>query len=290
MSATTLGFGIVDAHVHFWDPSELTYPWLAGLPAVGRPFLAADYASATAGIAIDGLVLVEANALPDQTLAEVELFENQRGQTPLISVVAYASLTSSRTLDATLDALSARPSVRGVRHNIQGEAPGFCTRPSFVEGVRKAGSRGLTFDLCATHDQLSDVIQLVRACPNTRFVLDHCGKPAIRERLLDPWRSDIARLAECENVWCKISGLVTEASHVSWREEDLVPYASHVVEHFGTDRVIYGSDWPVLTLAAQYTDWFRFTERFTASWGPDAQRGFYRDTARRVYDLESKSS
>jgi len=295
VTASTLGFAVVDAHVHFWDPSVLRYPWHAGLPTLRRPFLAADYASATAGIAIDGLVLIEANALPDETLAEVDLFENQTGSESLLrprtptptSIVAYASLTTTHTFDRTLDALSARPSVRGIRHNIQGEAPGFCTQPSFAEGVRKVGSRGLVFDLCATHDQLSQVIQLVRACPNTRFVLDHCGKPAIRDRLVDPWRADIARLAECENVWCKISGLVTEASHASWREEDLVPYASHVVERSGTDRVIYGSDWPVLSLAAQYADWFRFTERFTASWTPDEQRGFYRDNAIRVYALQS---
>jgi L-fuconolactonase len=201
--------------------------------------------------------------------------------------VAYASLTTPATLDRTLDALSARPSVRGIRHNIQGEAPGFCTQASFVDGVRKVGARGLTFDLCATHDQLSDVIRLVHACPNTRFVLDHCGKPAVRDRLLDPWRGDIARLAECENVWCKISGLVTEASLASWREEDLVPYASHVVERFGADRVLYGSDWPVLTLAAQYADWFRFTEQFTASWSADERRAFYGGNALKVYATQS---
>jgi len=213
----------------------------------------------------------------------------EQSPTRLNSVVAYASLTTPDTLDRTLDALSARARVTGIRHNIQGEAPGFCTQPSFVEGVRKVGARGLTFDLCATHDQLSDVIELVRACPSTRFVLDHCGKPAIRERLLDPWRADIARLAECENVWCKISGLVTEASHTSWCEEDLVPYVLHVVDRFGTDRVMYGSDWPVLTLAARYADWFQFTERFTDSWTPDERCGFYRDNAIRSYRRQPDS-
>jgi L-fuconolactonase len=132
---------------------------------------------------------------------------------------------------------------------------------------------------------LRDVLQLVRACPDTRFVLDHCGKPAIREGLLEPWRSDIARLAKCANVWCKLSGLVTEAAHVGWREADLIPYASHVVEQFGTERVMYGSDWPVLTLAAGYADWFQFTARFTETWSDGERRGFYRDNARRAYAL-----
>jgi L-fuconolactonase len=278
--------GIVDAHVHFWDPSVLRYPWIDGLPALDRPFLAPAYASATSGIPIDSMILVEANCLPHQTLGEADFFEQVADtHSRVAGVVAFASLTTPADLDRTLDALSARPRVKGVRHNIQGEPSGFCTQSSFVEGVRKVGSRGLTFDLCATHDQLGDVVELVRQCPDTRFVLDHCGKPAIRDRRLDPWRGHIADLAECANVWCKLSGLVTEASPTEWRQADLVPYASHVVDTFGTERVMYGSDWPVLTLAADYSAWFGFTEWLTKAWSDNERRGFYRDNAIRVYSL-----
>ena len=276
--------GIVDAHVHFWDPSVLRYPWLAGLPALDRPFLPDAYASATSGIPIDAMIVVEANCLPDRTLDEAAFFEHLAAADPrVVGLVAFASLTAPTELDRTLDALAARPTVRGIRHNIQGEAAGFCTQPAFVEGVRKVGARDLTFDLCATHDQLRDVVALVRACPDTRFVLDHCGKPAIRDRLLDPWRRDVADLADCANVWCKLSGLVTEASLREWREADLVPYASHVVDRFGTERVMYGSDWPVLTLAAGYRAWFGFTEWFTKAWSDAERRGFYRENALRAY-------
>jgi len=278
--------GILDAHVHVWDPSVLRYPWLDGLPALDRPFLPAAYASATSGIPIDAMILVEANCLPHQTLGEAAFFEQIAvADSRVAGIVAFASLTESKELDRTLDALTARPRVRGIRHNIQGEGSGFCAQSSFVEGVRKVGSRGLTFDLCATHDQLGEVLELVRLCPNTRFVLDHCGKPAIRDRLLDPWRTDIADLAECTNVWCKLSGLVTEASHTGWREADLVPYASHVVEQFGMERVMYGSDWPVLTLATDYAAWFRFIEWFTKGWSDAERRDFYCDNARRGYTL-----
>ena len=278
--------GIVDAHVHFWDPSALRYPWLGGLPALDRPFLPAAYASATSGIPINGMILVEANCLPHETLGEVAFFEQvAAADSRVAGIVAFASLTEPKELDSTLDALAARPVAKGIRHNIQGEPAGFCTQSSFVEGVRKAGSRGLTFDLCATHDQLREVLELVRLCPNTRFVLDHCGKPAIRDRLLDPWRTDIADLGECSNVWCKLSGLVTEASRTEWREADLVPYASHVVDAFGTERVMYGSDWPVLTLATGYGAWFGFIEWFTKRWSEAERRNFYRDNDRRVYGL-----
>jgi len=278
--------GIVDAHVHFWDPTVLRYPWLEGLPELDRSFLPASYTSATAGIPIDTMILVEANCLPHQALGEVAFFEQVADMhSPVAGIVAFASLTAPAELDRTLDALAARPRVKGIRHNIQGEPAGFCTQQSFVEGVRKVGSRRLTFDLCATHDQLREVVELVRLCPDTRFVLDHCGKPAIRDRLLDPWRGDIADLAECANVWCKLSGLVTEASPTAWRQADFVPYASHVVEQFGAERVMYGSDWPVLTLAAGYAAWFEFTEWLTKGWSDAERRGFYRDNARRVYAL-----
>jgi len=282
--------GIVDAHVHFWDPSVLRYPWLEALPSLDRPFLPAAYASATSGIPIDSMILVEANCLPLQTLGEADFFAEAAGvDSRVAGIVAFASLTAPAELDVTLDALAARPRVKGIRHNIQGEAAGFCTQPSFVDGVRKVGARGLTFDLCATHDQLRDVVELVRLCPDTRFVLDHCGKPAIRDRRLDPWRADIADLAECANVWCKLSGLVTEASPTEWREADLVPYASYVVEKFGTGRVMYGSDWPVLTLAGDYAAWFRFTEWLTKAWSDAERRDFYRGNAMNAYELGSES-
>jgi len=278
--------GIVDAHVHFWDPSRLTYPWLEELPTLDRPALAEDYARATTGIAVDAMILVEANCLPRQALDEADFFASIAASDPRVAgIVAFASLTAPEELDRTLDALTAVSLVKGIRHNIQGEAPGFCTQPSFVEGVQTVGRRGLTFDLCATHDQLREVLELVRQCPDTRFVLDHCGKPGIRDRLFESWRRDIAHLAECANVWCKLSGLVTEASPDEWREADLVPYASHVVNQFGTGRVMYGSDWPVLTLAAGYADWFEFTKWLTAGWSDAERRGFYRENALTAYGV-----
>jgi predicted TIM-barrel fold metal-dependent hydrolase len=285
LGAAGPALAVVDAHVHFWDPAQLRYPWLDTLPALARSFLSPDYLDATTPLSVRAVILVEANCLPAQALREVDLFERAASSNPAVAgIVAFASLTTPHALESTLEALAARPLVKGIRHNIQGEAPGFCTQASFIDGVRKAGARGLTFDLCATHDQLRDVLQLVRACPDTRFVLDHCGKPAIRDALLDPWRSDIAYLAACENLTCKLSGLVTEAGR-GWREEDLTPYALHVVDRFGTGRVMYGSDWPVLTLAAEYAAWFRFTERLTVDWSDAERRGFYQENARRAYRL-----
>ena len=158
-------------------------------------------------------------------------------------------------------------------------------QPAFVDGVREVGRRGLTFDLCATHDQLGDVVQLVRLCPGTRFVLDHCGKPTIKEGRAERWRTDIAALAVYQNVACKVSGLLAQAAPGGWTDEDLVPYADWVTRCFGTQRVLYGSDWPVLTLAGSYCDWYRLTERFTATWTAAERDCFYGGNAVAVYGL-----
>jgi L-fuconolactonase len=219
------------------------------------------------------------------------MVEQLASQEPRIAgIVAFADLTAGlgpgdSGLGRTLDVLARSPLVKGVRQNIQGQPAGFCVQRAFVEGVGEVGRRGLTFDLCATHDQLGDVVQLVRQCPGTRFVLDHCGKPAIRDRRMKRWRADIATLAACDAVSCKLSGLLTQTPPKNWRDEDLLPYAECVVESFGVERVIYGSDWPVLTLAGSCCDWYGFTQRFTARWSAAEQSRFYCDNAARVYGL-----
>ncbi len=256
-SAFRVPRSIVDSHVHFWDPAELHYAWLEGVPSLQRAFLPRDYAAATGQVPIGRMVFVEANCRPDEAQREVELVERLAQAEPGVAgIVAFVDLAQGlgargSGLGTTLDALSRSPRV---------------------------------FDVCATHDQLPEVIGLVRDCPGTRFVLDHCGKPAIRQRALEPWSKNIAGLAAHENVWCKLSGLLTEASE-AWCPEDLVPYAARVVECFGHERVLYGSDWPVLTLAGDYGTWYGFTERFTRGWSVSERSRFYGDNAARVYDL-----
>jgi L-fuconolactonase len=274
---------MVDAHVHFWNPGGFQYDWLSGMPALNRAFLAADYAAATAGLGVDRIIFVECNCLPSENVREAEWAEQLDER--VVAIVAFADLMDAAGLAGTLDRLQRVPKVRGIRHNIQGQAPGFCLQTAFVAGVREAGRRGLTFDVCVTHDQLDDVVQLARRCPDTRLVLDHCGKPAIRSGLHEPWRTHIAELAHRDNVWCKISGLLTEADATYWREEELPPYAEHVVSCFGAARVLYGSDWPVLTLAGRYVDWLGFTRTLTASWSAADRQLFYHDNATNFYGL-----
>lgn len=276
---------MIDSHVHFWDPDRLTYPWLDAVPALRRRFDVHDYNRATRP-GVDQIVFVECNCAPEQNLAEVAYITELSKSDPRISaIVAFVDLTEPNAARHHLELLVANPLVRGIRHNIQGQPPGFSLQEVFVRGVRAVGEHDFTFDLCITYDQVPEAIELVHACPDTTFVLDHSAKPPIKAGQLEPWRAQLAELARFDNVVCKVSGLLTEADHEEWRARDLLPYAQHGVDVFGVDRVLFGSDWPVLTLAGEYSEWLEFTESLTGSWSDSERRRFYHDNAAEVYRL-----
>lgn len=278
---------VVDAHVHFWDPERLAYPWLEGLPALRRSFAPADYRDATAGIDVRGLVFVEADVAPGSALAEVDQVVSLKEEEGRIAaIVAHAPLEEGERVRAHLDRLASRPLVRGVRRLLQGERdPRFCLRDAFVSGVSALAPYGFTFDVCVRHHQLPSVVELARRVETVPIVLDHIGKPDIRAGALDPWRSHIADLARLDHVFCKLSGLATEARPHDWTQEDLAPYVAHVLECFGTDRVLFGSDWPVCTLSTSYARWADTLDLLLGGL-TDAERAkVFADNARRFYRL-----
>jgi L-fuconolactonase len=270
---------IVGAHVHFWDPGALTYPWLDEIPALRRSFLPRDYPGDAAA-----MVFVEANCAPDECAAEVDLVGRLAATDARITgIVAFVDVTK-RTYEK-LERLSRNPRVVGVRHNIQGTPPGFCIDKRFVRGVGQVASRGFTFDLCATAGQLRDVAALVERNPDTQFVLDHCGKPAIRDDAFDAWARDIEQLARFENVMCKLSGLLSEARADQRNVAALLPYVDHVSACFGAARLMYGSDWPVLTIAGGLDLWRSLVQQLTSHWPAADQRRLFADNAVALYRL-----
>jgi L-fuconolactonase len=274
----------VDAHAHFWDPARFTYAWLAGAPALGRAFLPADFAAAAPDV--DGLVFVQAECAEHESVAEAEwVGELARGEPRIHAIVARAALERGDAARAEVERLAALRLVTGVRRNIQGEPRGFASAPDFVRGVRLLAELDLSFDLCVTHDQLAEAAALARACPTVRFVLDHCGKPPVRTGGLDPWRADLARLAELPNTWCKVSGLATEADPARWTAADLSPYVDHVVQCFGPARLMYGGDWPVLTIAGGYAPWRAAVDELFAGATVDERAAVYGGVARAFYRI-----
>lgn len=266
---------MVDSHVHFWNPQHLRYPWLQDVPALNRPFLPADLdeAARLAPAELRKIVFVEAGCEASLHLEEARWVTELAAREPRIrGIVANASVERGGVVREALAELARLPLVKGVRRLLQEEPdPAFCLQPAFVEGVRAVAEFGFTFDLCIFHHQLAAVIELVRRCPEVRFVLDHLAKPAAREQRLDPWRAGIRTLSALPNVVCKISGLATEADHTRWQPEQLRPYLEHVLDCFGFGRVLFGSDWPVATLAIRYARWVELVLEVAAA-ASDADR------------------
>jgi L-fuconolactonase len=280
---------IVDSHVHFLDTGQFRYPWLDSVPALRRTWSPDEYGRGCGVLPVTDVVFVEAAAESRSSEDEVAWVEgiSISAQPRVAAIVARASLTD-QGVRAGLERLSRRPLVRGVRHDIQGEPRGFCCQPSYVRGARLASEVGLLVELCVVHPQLPDVLRLVQQCPETRFVLDHCGKPGVRSRELDPWRREIEALASFGNVVCKVSGLLTEAED-GCGAAALEAYVEHVFRCFGAERVLFGSDWPVLTLArASLAQWYELTFEVTRHWPEPERAGFFWRNASRTYGIEAR--
>ena len=281
-------FPIVDAHVHLYDPGVVTFPWMKAVPKLDRPYLPADFRALTDGVEIEALVFVEVDAASGQNLKEAEWVDGLTAVEPrLRGMVASIPLEKGEGARAELDAYRRLGIARGVRRLIERHAdePGWSLRDDFVAGVRMLPDYGFTFDLCLYHRQLAEVTELCRRCPEVRFIIDHIAKPGVRDGLTEPWRREMREIARLPNVFCKISGVVTEADHARWAEAEVAPYIAHAIDCFGFDRVVYGGDWPVSELASTYRRWVDLVDSVVAGASETERRKLYRDNAIAFYRL-----
>lgn len=274
---------IVDTHVHLIDPERVPLRWGQDAPSLNKPFGMAELNAVRGETELDAIVFVEADVVAGRHLDEVAMVEDMAERDPRIAaIVAHAPLELGDAVQTDLDRLAARPLVRGIRRLIQNEYdPQWSMGETFLAGVRHLAAHDLHFEICIYHHQASAAVQLAKSCPNVRFVLDHIGKPDIKAELLEPWRQDIHSFAELPNVVCKLSGLVTEADHDHWQPADLRPYIDYVIDEFGFDRLMFGSDWPVASLASGYPRWVAVLD--------DALSGASRDELERFYGRNAKS-
>jgi len=241
---------IIDAHHHLWSFNEADYGWMDdSMRVLKRDYLPSDLQTELEKTGVSGTVVVQARQILEETRWLLELADAN----PFIKgVVGWVGLRSPN-LEKQLEEFATHPKLVGVRHVIHDEADeNFMLRPDFVRGIGQLKSHNLTYDLLLFPKHLKRAIELVGMFPKQRFVLDHISKPHIKLRVMQPWKDDIKALASFPNVWCKISGMVTEADVDSWNYEDMLPYMKVVCEAFGTDRIMLGSDWPVCRLAGEY--------------------------------------
>lgn len=280
-------FPIIDTHVHLLDPGKLSYPEIAAVPAIHRTQLMPDLDRARGGVEIDGLVFVEVAVAEDQQVAEADFAaELAAADRRIRAIVAAAPVERGAEVEGQIERMAQSGLLRGIRRLIQNNPdPEFCIRPGFVEGVRCVGRHGLHFEICITHHQLGAALELARLCPEVPMILDHIGKPGIAHNLVEPWWSQIRALADLSHVHCKVSGVITEDLHDHWTESHVRPYIARIFDVFGSDRVMFGSDWPVSELTHRYAEWVAILDRFLAGSSEDERRFFFRDNAIDFYRL-----
>ncbi|MHC4618739.1 MAG: amidohydrolase family protein [Planctomycetota bacterium] len=273
----------IDAHQHFWKYNERDYGWMGrGMESLKRDRLPGDLAGLLEKADIDGTVAVQAR----QCIEETEFLLRLADENPFIKgVVGWVDLRSP-ALEVQLESFCYHPKLRGVRHVIHDEPDdNFMLGDDFVHGISRLRKYNLTYDLLLFPKHLPIACELVAKFPEQTFILDHISKPLIKDRKIEPWASDIRTLAPFKNVSCKISGMVTEADWRNWKGEDFTPYMDTVVEAFGTDRLMVGSDWPVCTVAAEYEQVVSIAADYVQELSPDEQSAIWSENPKRIYQI-----
>jgi L-fuconolactonase len=274
----------IDSHQHFWHYDERTHDWITpDMAVIRRNFQPADLAVEYAANGIDGCVAVQA----EQTEAENgRLIEMAAGYSFIKGVVGWIDL-QAKNIEDRLQYYNEIPIIKGFRHVLQSETQrDFMLSSPFMHGIGKLQSYNYTYDLLIFPDQLEYSNRLVASFPNQKFVLDHIAKPSIKSGDIDQWKKEIRKIAAHPNLFCKVSGMVTEADWKIWTAADLKPYLDVVVEAFGPGRLMFGSDWPVCLVAATYRDVLGVVVNYFSSFSDDEKRSIFGLNAARFYNLE----
>jgi L-fuconolactonase len=274
----------IDAHQHCWRYTPEEYGWIDdGMAVIRRNFYPADLAPQLAAAGLDGAVAVQSRQCMAETL---QLLEHTHRHTFIKGVVGWVPLIDPK-VDGLLEQLREEPGFKGVRHVLQDEPDGFMADPAFNAGLRAVAGRGLTYDLLVKAPQLPAAIALVDRHPQLRFVLDHLAKPAVTGAPPFEWRRQMAELARRPNVWCKFSGVVTEVPGYAWTPQMLWPYFDLVLALFGSERLMFGSDWPVCLVASDYQRWHRFIQSCVTGLTYEERTRILGVTATEFYRLSS---
>lgn len=272
----------IDAHQHFWKYDSENYAWInQSMSKIQRDFLPNDLKPILEKNLIDGCVLVQVNQTEEETIYFNDLAEQHEF---IKGVVGWTDLLSSN-LNSRLENYSKLPKIKGFRHIVQAEPVGFMQNPSFISGVQLLAKYNFTYDILIYPSQLKDAKHLVKNCPDNKFVIDHLAKPYIKEQKISQWGNYMQKLGEMPNVYCKISGMVTEADWQTWKKEDFYIYLDVALNSFGIDRLIYGSDWPVCLVAAEYEEQLDIVKSYFEKLSLTEQDKIFGGNAARFYGL-----
>ena len=294
---------IVDTHQHLWDLDVVSLPWLKSAGHLNRSHVTGHYLEETRGLNVVKAVYMEVAVDPDYLLKEAEYVIDlcKRDDNPTVAAVIGGRPGEEGFADY-ITRFKGSPYVKGIRHILPGGSPDLWKEKQFLDGIRLLGELGMRFDLCMPPARLLDAARVVDLCPDTRFVLDHCGnadpvafmsaqrresaRPSREpQHEADQWRRDLAKLAEHDRVVCKISGIIARAPKENWTPDDLAPIINHCLDTFGPDRVIFASDWPVCTRVASLCEWVGALKEVVRNRPESEQRKLFHDNAVRLYGL-----
>ena len=273
----------IDSHHHFWNYDPVEYSWIGDhMAKLRRNFTPGDLLAEIQAAGIDGVVSVQAS----QSLRETDFLNNYAKEHDFIKAVVGWVPLANPDVEPHLERLASEEKVIGVRHVVQDEPDNnFILGKAFNQGISLLRKYNLLYDILIYERQLSPTLQFVDQHPNQTFILDHIAKPRVADGADEPWATQIRELAKRENVYCKLSGVATEAKWDSWTPDQLHPYMETALEAFGPNRMMFGSDWPVALLAVEYKQWVDTVEAFTSQLSADEQASLWGGTATKAYRL-----
>ena len=281
----------IDTHLHLFYPERFTYSWTADFPDLQQPFHLENYRAASANCGVEGALFMEVDVDTADTRREAAFFSEMAGDPSngILGIVASGRPEESG-FEAHLNSIRC-PALKGLRRVLHTQPDALSQSPRFRSNLATLASEELTFDLCVTQKQLTIALDLVHACPEVSFILDHCGVPSIAEHTSadseswQEWQRGIRALAQQPNVACKFSGITAYASSEQRNADGLRPYLSELLAAFGSERIVWGSDWPVCNLADGLQRWAEITDQLLAELSPDEQQATCIENAQRIYNI-----
>ena len=273
---------LIDSHVHFWNFDKKNDAWITNnMKILQQDFLPVNILPTLQEAGVNGLVAVQAGQSETETnfllsLAQTNSFIN--------GVVGWIDL-QNETVEDRLNYYAQFTAIKGWRHIIQAEAEGFLSGKNFIKGIEQLQLFNYTYDILVYQHQLKEVLELVQKFPNQKFVIDHCAKPDIKNKSIEPWKTLIKEIASNPSVYCKLSGLLSESNWQQWEPKDFYPYLDVVFEAFGAKRILFGSDWPVMLLSGKYVQWKNLVEIYLKPFSAEEQNNIMGTNAINFYNL-----
>jgi len=276
---------MIDTHVHFWNYNKVKDAWITDdMKLLQRDFLPEHLRTELEENKVDGVVAVQADQSEKETAF---LFELAKKNPEIKGIVGWVDL-QNENIENKLLYYSQSPIIKGFRHIVQAEPEGFLKGKRFLNGIKLLKKFNFTYDILIHENQLPEAVVFTNQFPEQKFIIDHCAKPRIKNKSINAWKKEMKEISQNKNVYCKLSGLTTEADWINWKQKDFYPYFDVVFESFGIERLLFGSDWPVVLISGTYTKWKNLVENYMHDYSQVEKEKIFKGNAIEFYNLKAE--